>query len=312
MIYLNKAYLTPNDIRRITQASVFIADYIILPVNIRIDPQLTEEESIILRNKVQELQEISAIKFWEIEGQSKLAPPLRKNDIVRSENNIVIPSRVYNDTYNEMIERLINKRQSFFDSSKDKSYDGLTEIVLGKQELWRFALTELLGANRILLDQTSTYTVQNFFSDLLRYEEFEIKILEKLAEKLNIPDVSQFSAKEIVQCRKFMPKFRKRLFSDTEGKFNEFMVSELVDKISEAIIDEYYDHIEKIARESKNIPRKLTEEIIWDILGYIFSSSIAIKYSNLFFNWISDSQDPSYQPLLMELRKMAKKARGGK
>lgn len=304
LLYANKAFLTALDIRRIVQASVFVADQILLPSTVWEDPSLDDKEKAFVATRLRELHEIGALKFWGVEGQAPLLSQQGFSSLLQLKPDIVVPIEQYSRMYEETIELVMEQRITFLGGPEATSYDGITEIVAGKQELWRLSLCNALGANRLMLDKVHSQNIERYFADLFRYTKFEAQVIEQISEKLKLPDVSQLSISDIEKCRKYMPDFRNKLAQDT-GHYNQLTGAKLVERIADAIINDYLDRIESKAFRPAHAMLDIGREVVWDLLQYIFAPIIAAKYAKLFLKLIKGKD--SSEILLYELRKIAKR-----
>jgi hypothetical protein len=307
-MYANKAHLTIEDVRKIILASVFVADEVLLPSSLYVSPNLSDEQQGFVLTRINELHDIGAVRFWEIEGftNPSLSEARRSGLVMPADEQI---TRTQYNTVMEMIdERLMEQRQLFLGEAAT-SYDGITEMVLGRQTMWKFAVAESLKADRLLISPEVEGTMQQYFSDLMRYHQFESQIIERIADRLSLPDVSGLDPREIEICRQFMPAFRTRLLNSTQSQFNELFLTAMVEEIADAIVNEFYDAIMATDVKTMRIfgrpmlkPTRMIEDITWDLLQLLFAPIIAVKFGKLFFEWMRDSSASAPLLLLMRLR----------
>lgn len=310
MQYANKAFLTLEDVRRITLASVFVADEVLLPATVYVSPELTEVERDFILTRLQGLHELKAVRFWKIEGVPEIKTQARPSDKVSIPPDQIITPEQYNAIMEMIDDRLMEQRQLFLREAAT-SYDGITEMVLGRQTMWKFAIASNLDVDRLLISEQIQSTMQQFFSDLMRYEEFESLIIDRIADKLNLPDVSQLSLEDIESCRKFMPLFREKLLQTSENQYDELFLMTMVEKIADSIVNEFFDLIQKHNLKAAKIfgkpmlrPNRLMEDFTWDLLQLLFAPIIAVKFAKLFFEWYKDSSATAPLLLLMRLREL--------
>jgi len=312
MLYASSLYLTPADIRRIIQASVFVADQVLLPTTVQPSHDLTEAESHFVLTRINELRELGALNFWEIEGQPDLLPRMRSRDKLSVHPDKVIPYEDYK-TISELIDDRLMQQRNIFLGADAISHDGITEMVLGKQTMWKFAVAKSLNADRLLLDQKTKAAMRQFFTDLMRYQEFESLIIDRIADKLDLPDISQLSVEDIERCRKLMPAFRAKLMIATQNQFNEIFLQSLIEDIANGIVNDFFDLINSHAHDPKIVevfgkpmlrPTVFAKEATWDIVQVLFAPVIAAKYAWLFFKWFTDSSETVPLLLLMQLRQL--------
>lgn len=307
LLYANKSFLDMADIRRITQASVFVADEILLPSTIEVNPQLTDEERGFAIARLRELNEVGAVRFWGVENQlanyhreSQEIWPVQAEHVVNHEQYESIMSRIDN--------RLMEQREMFL-GREATSFDGITEMVLGRTTMWKFAIAQTLNADRLLLDRQTQGAMHQFFSDLMRYEQFESLIIDRIASQLHLPDISQLSVRDIEICRRYMPAFRSKLLESAEGKYNEIFLSSMIENIATSVTNDFLDAINAVDPKTVRIfgrtmlhPGGIASEVAWDLLQLLFAPVIAVKYAKLFFKWYTDSSDTAPLLLLMHLR----------
>ena len=306
MLYANAAFLTSTHLRRITQASVFMADTVLLPSSITAQPDLDQHEQATLMARLSELHEIGAVRFWEIELARGEQPdvPFRSS---RAGDDFILHED-YRSMFDQVNERLMQQRETFL-KGEASSYDGITEIVLGRQALWRFCVAQELDANRLLLDDSTKGAMSHYLGDLLRYNELESKVIDEVEERLDLPDVSLLSIEDLERCRAELPAFRKKLIEKTTGRYDALYGDELVKEAATDILDELVEQTSKyrplpvkIAGKSRVIPGNIATEGFWDVSQVVFAPLIAIKYGKLFFDWRSEGRTMTPLLLLLDIK----------
>lgn len=314
MLYANSAFLTPTHLRRITQASVFMADTILLPSSITAQPGLDKQEQKNLMMRLSELHEIGAVRFWEIEMARGEMPevPFRSNQ----DGDEFILHESYRSMFDQVNERLMRQRETFL-KGEAASYDGITEIVLGRQAMWRFCVAQELDANRLLLDDPTKGAMGHYFSDLLRYDDLESKVIDEIEERLDLPDVSLVSIEDLERCRAELPAFRKKLIEKTTDRYDAIYRQEGVEEAATDLLDElleqtikYKPRAIKIGGRSHIIPGEIASEGFWDLSQVVFAPVIATKYAKLFFEWRREGRAMTPLLLLLDIKRRSPGARG--
>jgi len=307
MSFDSRSYVTTSDTRRIIQAAIFAADEVLIPTSVELDPNLEEDEQKFVSLRLHQLREISAVRFWEVEGQHtrmKLdsATPVQADSTIDRES--------YRDLMESVDQRLV-EASSIFRPARSSSYDGITEMVHGKQAIWRFAVAQKLQANRVLLERQTQRGLTRFVSDLMRYEEFEAKVIERISSRLDLPDVSQLDIDDIVKCRSFMPAFRSKLLERTRDSYDEVFLTRMVDQVADAIVNEFLDVIQSLAPNVVLIGGKRiaipkdpadARSRKWDLMQLMLAPLIASKYARYFFKWTDEAESRAPLLLLMQLR----------
>lgn len=312
MLYANKSFLNSEDIRRITLASIFIADQVLLPTNIQANPTLSDSERKFITTRLKELHEINALRFWKIEGKADEITQAVPRKAVITRPDEVIDLESYKAILEQINDRLMYQRETLL-GEQATSYDGITEMVMGKQTMWKFAVAKTLQADRLLFEAEAQSTMSQFFSDLMRYHEFESLVVERIAEKLDLPDISILDMKDIETCRKYMPAFREKLINKTEDQYDQIFLELIVEEIAKAIVDEFLDLI--VAQNKAILSRGkllgkgtgIAKEASWDLLQMLFAPIIIAKYAKLFFDSQKESSEIAPLLLLIKLHQLKTK-----
>jgi hypothetical protein len=116
------------------------------------------------------------------------------------------------DSYREMHESLVGRlaeiRGRLLGGQSRDSFDGVTEIVLGKHMLGSFGARELVGCTDLLLDPIGASSVQAYMNPLLGQSNLVAGVVDELQLSLPLPDVSLLAQDQIAECRDLMPAFR--------------------------------------------------------------------------------------------------------
>lgn len=308
LLYRHRSTCRLSDVRRIIEAAIFAADAVLLPAELHIDIQASNEERKFILTRLDEMHELGAIQLWEVEAPGGREVERKRGAIWQGAADRVIPRDDYIRMLGEVDDRVMEQRE-FFLKGEGKSFDGITEIVLGRHAMWRFAIAETLGANRLLVDSTEQRDFEYYFSDLFRYEDFESKVIGEIAHKLQLPDVSTLSTEEIERCRKLMPAFRDRLLRETRDKYDSLLLPDLVARIGETIVHEFHDVL--LRRDLKHVrvlgkqvvlPSSMGREAYWDLLQLILQPVVLTKYLHLFFQWRRDATNVPPLLLLLQLQ----------
>jgi hypothetical protein len=298
-LYTNKAYIWPEDLRHLTQSAVFLAETIYVPSTIRPAPVLTAQDRVQLMRKLLELHEIHALRFWEIEGTKSLLPS--------DPDNVTLPvddemsRKEYAELHEKTIERLMENRMFFLKSETQASVEGIAEIVRGKHVLWSFALKDFFRANDILLDATNADSHKIYFSKLIEPSILSLgeAVIEEVAMKLHIPDVSLLSTQQIEECRVFMPKFRDELLKKiTAGGISTLNREELIRTTANAIVDRFIYFILEKTVEMQNADQTVSR---WSLSQLFFPQEVKDN-SDRFFKWENQKESPAPELLLWKLK----------
>ncbi|MGW3352676.1 hypothetical protein ACWDA3_56105 [Nonomuraea rubra] len=314
MSFDSRSYLTTDDVRRIIQAAVFAADEILVPTTVEVDPALPLPEHDFVLRRLAELRELNVIRFWGVEGEH---PRMRLAGGVRVAPDRVIVREDYERMVRMIDDRLMDVRAVLL-RDRASSYDGITEVVLGKQTMWRFAVAQALNANRLLLERHGQASVTRFFSDLARYEEFEAKVIDQISTRLDLPDVSRLDIDAIATCRQFMPAFRAKLLETMQHKYDDMFLAKMIERIADAIVNEFFDTLQTLgpnatmlAGKRVILPSVVQRDIKWDLLRLILSPVIAARYAKYYFKWLDAQSAAEPMLLLMQLRSFRRRGTAG-
>ncbi|MDQ5825274.1 MAG: hypothetical protein M3441_13860 [Chloroflexota bacterium] len=320
MLFPIRAYLTKADLDDITQASVFLADRVWLPTTMLPSQQLSDDDRTYIISRLADLRSLGAIRLWQIEGQPEYLSRHNLAEALGVEADFTIPRDRYLEMDSEIDEQLMSHRSAFL-RDEAASFDGVTEIVLGKQELHRFAICGELGANRLLSGHTGTLGMRHFLLDLLRYENFERQILDQLTQELQLPNVAALDIKDISRCRKHMPAFRAKLLQEADGKYTQDLDLRVAERIANAIAEDYLEAVEKSRRDSREQIFEEGRDITWDaVLHFVLPilmhelvlPIVTLRHLIRGAASLIRSNDKSATPLLWELRKAGKRSRRGR
>lgn len=307
MMFSHHAYFGISDLRRITMATVFAADEILLPTHLHIDPLLDQDQRLFVQRRLSELHEIHAIRGWAIENSPDAYRRAPTEELLVLPPDNIVPTEVYLELLEAVEDQLVDYRRAFLPETAN--FEGITEFTLGKQTLCKFALAQELHVDRLLINRDSRDAFGLFLDDLGRYEQFEERILDQVVEGLNLPDISLLDMSDIERCRNLMPAFRESLLARTSGRFHELGLNELIAEISRSIIDEFTDmilgkmsdpHMVHILGRPVPLPAEAAKEAAWDILQLLVAPALAAKYMQLLVRWYRDSRE--LQPLLLLLK----------
>lgn len=304
-LHTYKACLGTEDLDRIVQSCVFLSEHVFLPSSVTPAPYLDSSAQAIIRRRLNELNEIGAIQFWEIEGQSAFltrSQPELANSSFRPHH--VIPIEVYRDLYQQIMQRLVDNRLHFLGTAVPGSLDGIAEFVLGKHALWTIALNEYLRTNRIVFDPIAAHNAMRFFADLLSKSITTEKVIEKILYRFNIPDLAMLSIRELEKCRKLLPAIRQ----DVEGRVAEsspstqFHEEQIAERIANQIFDEFFDSIQR--RIPEHPERNIFE---WHIGRSELSASVRMELAPRFFGWVEGESPTPPLLQLLEVRNMIRR-----
>jgi len=304
-LHTYKACLGKEDLDRIIQSCVFLSEHIFLPSSVTPSPHLDSPAQAMIRRRLDELNEIGAIQFWEIEGQSdflKRSQPQLVNSSFRPRH--VIPIEHYRDLYQRIVQRLVDNRLHFLGTAVPGSLDGIAEFVLGKHALWTIALNEYLKTNRIVFDPIAARNAMRFFADLLSKSNTTERVIEKILYRFNIPDLTMLSISELERCRQLLPAFRQ----DVEKRVAEsspstrFQEEQIAERIAGQIFDEFFDSIQE-----RMLERPEGNVFEWHIGRLELSASVTKEHALRFFGWVEGR--PSRPPLLqlLEVKKIVQR-----
>lgn len=300
VLFLDRAFLTIYDIDRLTQASVLFADETLLRTSIALDSSLTDDESAFAARRLAFLHEIGAVRYWSIEGEYNATPSGAASDVV-------IPYEAYQELYEQVTERAQETRDLFLSRGAGEQIDGVTEVVLGRNQLWKFALASELRADRLLLDDSSHATMNKYLnSPLVRLQAIEEPVLDVFLKDIHVDNIALLNENALEELRKLMPQFRAGLLAETGTIDSAVATRTIIERVAHKIADEYLDQLEDAARRSSRLSlgRSLVRELYWDLLGYVMPPMVLMKYHELLFSWSrTRSADASLQ-FVFNLRKI--------
>lgn len=234
-----KAYLGSEDVRRLTEAAVFVADEIWVSATTGIDRALPEEERKALRQRFRELAEIGAVRTWEIEGQAGfLGDAVEGGPLSNSPDSTVVLDR-YRNMHADLVDRLVGIRKALITGQAASSFDGVTEVVLGKHLLGSLGVRELVECSDLLLDPIGADTVTRFLDPLFTKSNLISGAIEELQPRLALPDVSLLDQDQIEECRRLMPSFRKELVERVNHASSIESASSSIKKITDELVARY-------------------------------------------------------------------------
>ena len=307
MLYTSSVFVNPDDVRRMTEAAVFIANEILIPASVQIQPGLSREDTRWVATRLAELHELGAVSSWDVEGALRQKVPSLPFGGA--------PDRIIDrETYlmmNALVDERLMEQRNVFLGDEANEYDGITEIVLGRHTLWRFAVAQALGANRALVDPRAQGAMNQFFSDLDRYQKFESLVLRRIEYRLGLPDVSQLDMRDIEVCRDLMPSFREMLLDAAEGQYDELSLNDAVERVATEITEAFLAltarlEIRTVSTRGRTwvVPASGFKEAAWDIVQMLFAPIILAKYTKLFFDWHRDGKRLAPLLLLLRLREI--------
>ena len=234
-----KAYLGSEDMRRLTEAAVFVADEIWVSATTGIDRALPEEERKALRQRFRELVEIGAVRTWEIEGQAGfLGDAVEGDPLSTSPDSTVVLDR-YRDMHAHLVDRLADIRKALVTGQAASSFDGVTEVVLGKHLLGSLGVRELVECSDLLLDPIGADTVTRYLDPLFTKSNLISGAIEELQPRLALPDISLLDQDQIEECRRLMPSFRKELVERVNHASSIESASSSIEKITDELVARY-------------------------------------------------------------------------
>lgn len=305
-LYANKAFFSLEDIQRLTQSVVFLADCIYVPASVSADPRLTDEAQSFIYSRLQEFHEIGAVSFWEIEGQTSFL----RDSLLDQKHSLpidrIISRDEYKTIYHEVIDRLTSCRSDFLGTEVAGSFDGITEIVLGKHTILTFALNSHLQTRSILLDPVTEANNSRFFERLLFKTKIAEQVVQEVSIGLHIPDLSLLDIKNIQECRELMPAFRDRLFDDIEAGQTHLQTdrSMAIKQIADAIVDRFLEHLHEKARQQSFF--KAARTAAWSLAQMVLPKLITQDNSDRFFKWGSSAPPVTPELFLFRLRNVKK------
>jgi hypothetical protein len=234
-----KAYLGSEDVQRLTEAAVFVADEIWVSATMGIDPVLPEEKGKALRQRFRELVEIGAVRTWEIEGQAGfLGDAVEGGPLSASPDSTVALDR-YRGMHADLVDRLADIRKALVTGQAASSFDGVTEVVLGKHLLGSLGVRALVECSDLLLDPIAADAVTRYLDPLFAKSNLISGAIEELQPRLALPDVSLLDQDQIEECRRLMPSFRKELVEQVNHASSIESASSSIEKITDELVARY-------------------------------------------------------------------------
>ncbi|HUY47089.1 MAG TPA: hypothetical protein VMV92_15375 [Streptosporangiaceae bacterium] len=295
--YPLKSRLTALDADRIAQASVYLADCIYLPASAALDPATSSAERHYVNRRLSELKDIGAVQLWRVEGG--LIVSAEESRAVSGPEDITITQDAYEDMYSDMMSRLVTNR-TFFRGSD--AFDGVAEVVEGKNALFLFALKDLLGAKALLLDDRATVNVSRYFTTLTSQFTLAEDVVKRLAVRLHLPDIAELRVDQIESLRHHMPAFRARLLSASgDDQLLFYEREEMVERITNLLIDEFFDYVHSM-RDSVTMKRRHAQPG-WSFLQLMLAPLLTQSNSARFFGW-SGETPTAPEMMLLELHQI--------
>lgn len=295
--YPLKSRLTTVDADRIAQASVYLTDCVYLPATVTLDPSSSAEERLYVNRRLSELKDLGAVKLWRVEGGLDISP--QGSRAVAGTEDVTITRDVYAELYAEVMSRLVTNRDFFRGSD---AFDGVAEVVEGKNALFLFALKDVLGAQALLLDDRATSSVAKYLTTLTQQIVVAEDVIKRLAVKLHLPDIAELRADQIESLRAHMPAFRARLLSavgDEQLLFYER--EEMVERITNLLIDDFFEYVESMrgprGKERHGAGRA------WSFLQLMLAPVLAKSNAERFFGW-SGNASTAPEIMLLELHRI--------
>jgi len=305
-LHCYKASVSAQDVQRIVQSCVFLTEQVLLPAAIVPQPHLAEPEQAAIMRRLHELRDLGAVRFWEIEGQSKYllstatgAP----HGGMAFKPDIVMPVEAYKTVYALIVDRLVQNRQRFLGVAIAGSLDGVAEFVLGKHALWTMALREYLKTRHVIFDPAAAQNTSRFFADLLSKQEVAEGVVSRLMHKLSIPDVSMLDIGQIERCRKFLPAFRDDLVRriPEQSEAVTFREGELAEQIADEVMKEFFDVVQRGLAAKSGL-----RTIAWKLGKLVLSPLITREYADRFFGWFGPQPQDDPLLLLLEIHRQLK------
>ena len=301
-----KAFLGPEDLRRLTQTVVFLADTVWVPASAQVAPALPESVRTDIARRFSELVEIGALRTWDIERQSVFISERVGGRLLVAQPDINFPAERYHALHETVMRRLIEGRAAFLGAAAAGSFDGVTEIVLGKHTLGTFAMRELTGCDDILLDPLMAETVKGFMNPLIERSRVAEGAVEEIQYRLALPDVSELAQEQIVECRRLMPAFRAELFEHVDASSPLMSVEEARRAAIDELLARYREEIERTGASDDALSGG------WSLAQLAVPDDAVDRIARTFFGYAPDQDQPPPPPalLLLRLRQLAAQLQG--
>lgn len=290
-----KAFLGSEDLRRLTQTAVFLADTVWVSASAQVDPALPEPVRTEITRRFSELVEIGALRTWDIEGQAAFITQRAGGRLLVTQPDIDFPAERYRALHETVMRRLIEGRAAFLGAAAASSFDGVTEIVLGKHTLGTFAMRELTGCDDILLDPLTAETVKGFMNPLIERSQVAEGAVEEIKYRLALPDVSELAQEQIVECRRLMPAFRAELFEHVDARSPLMSVEEARRTAIDELLGRYREEIVRTGAAGD------TSSGGWSLAQLAVPDDKVERIARIFFGHAPD-QDQPLPPALLLLR----------
>jgi len=295
-----RAFLGPVDLRRIVQTAVFLADSVWLPATAQIDPALPHAHRAEIARRFAELAAIGAVRTWDVEDQAAFIVERTGGELLFAHADIVFPLERYRELHETLVRRLVEGRAHFLGAAAASSFDGVTEIVLGKETLGTFAMRELTGCDDILLEPFMAATVKGFMNPILERSRLVEGVVEEIQIRLSLPDLSSLRAEEIIECRQLMPSFRDDLLTYVEQASPLSSGDDLRYSVIAQLIRRFRDEIEHVTAASTSVPAQKSSGG-WSMGRLEFPRDALERVARAFFGY-STSPQPTVPPGMLLLR----------
>jgi hypothetical protein len=294
--------MTREDVDRITQAVVYLAECVYIPYTAAIEPTAPPEDKDHIRARLHGLHEIGAVKLWA--SEDRMRPLDGEEPLTSRPADVTITREDYSGLYEQMMARLVENREHF---RGPESFDGISEVVEGKHTLFLFGLKDHLQTNGILLDQRGAGNVQRYFKGLVGQLLVAEDVVQQVAVRLHLPDAATLDIDQIESARRHIPPFRDRLLRSMGNE--ELLFDErdaMVERLTSLIVDEFFDYMWEVRQDQRRSgPEKARA---WSFLQLVLPPILSRRNASRFFGW-SGSKPTAPEMILVELQRMSRDRR---
>jgi hypothetical protein len=288
MLYLGPSILDMHEMERIYQAALFCADEILVPTSLSISPRQPKEEYNFIKSKITALSDMGIIRPWTIEG---LSYPKYYRPIKNLGEAITILESEHISISDQINKNLMKFRTSQHAPRASDSgrcvVQGIGEIVEGRRMLWSIGLASTLKADRVLLNPNGAEAISYQFYSLYARSNIEQKILQEFMRVTTIGPICNLPVEEFQERRKYMPHFAK-MMQERASRVNDiFSTEQDILKVADEMGTDFLTKADNLKKGPtwKSFLSNHYKDIVWDIIGNIFSPSIVAEYLIDILEW---------------------------
>ncbi len=245
-----------DDVCRIVNSITFLFDCVYLNAGFELDLQMPPEDREFVTRRLAELIELGAIRLWNVETFEADRPRFLGNH-----DCSIIDESEYLELYETAHLRLLEMRLNMFGETS-QNFDGVTEIINGKQACFHLALASKFGASGIVHDRS---TIQNYGS-FLKSGLPSTKVIDSLPAEVasiaKLPDLASLPIESIERARKHLYPFRTKFLDLAKSKDTIELSTVEFDRLAMDAVTKIVSEYQSIKHQSP-AERKYWANRIW-------------------------------------------------